>query len=760
MLPPPLKSIHIMLLFGCLLMVTSALLPHHFALGVDAAPSSGFRDVTDVERAGPPLMVVENRGQFDERALYQVRQGTQTLWVTRNSLWITTIEPSASRGQTDPSRGVNLRLTFEGSNPHPVIEPLNRLNSRASYFIGSNPQQWYPDVPVWEGVRYADLYPGIDLELRSSNAEMHLQFVVRDTVSLAQVRLRVDGAERGTLLSADDGASRYLRLTTAVGEVDLPTFAIVRPDGTPVMDVHLPVKVGDNVADHSTGTVARPGGDTFVSGGDALTYSTFLGGSTRDGGRAIVVDADGNAYVTGDTDSVDFPTTPGAFDLTHNGSNDVFVTKLNADGSGLIYSTYLGGTSSETQNAIGIDVDSNGNVFVTGTTDATNFPTTPGAFDTSHNGDLDVYVTKLNATGNLLLYSTFIGGQFDDQANALDVDGSGDAFITGETFSQSFPTTPGAYDTSTNGAFTDAFITRLNTNGSSLVYSTFLGGNNFENEGRDIAVDTQGNAYVTGYISPFPFGPPDFPTTPGAYDTQGNEGDNEFLTKLNAAGSGLVYSTYFPTMGSIAVDSAGNAYIGGLGFSDLPTTPGAFDTTPNGDADSALLKLDANGSILLYSTYLGGAQSDYLYDIATDSTGNVYATGSTVSYDFPTTPGAFDTTFNSTNYGVADVFVTKLNPTGSALDYSTYLGGTESDTGFGITANTAGDVSVTGDTFSQDFPTTAGAFDTSNNAFDAFIARFDVSVVVTLTPTPSPSVTATPDIPPVEKLYLPLTRRD
>ena len=256
--------------------------------------------------------------------------------------------------------------------------------------------------------------------------------------------------------------------------------------------------------------------------GSALVYSTFLGGTGADSGSGIAV-RDGNAYVTGQTDSVDYPTTPGTFDRTFNGLNrDAFVTKLNATGSALRYSTYLGGDG----NDAGFDIAVRGdNAYVTGFTAAFNYPTTPGAFDTTLNTVArDAFVTKLNAAGSALIYSTYLGGSSADDGNGIAVDTRGRAYVAGFTGSTDFPTTPGAFDTTLNGG--DTFVTKLNASGSALDYSTFLGGAG-DDLGFGIAVDGSGSAYVTGFTNST-----DYPTTRGAFDRTFNGGGDAFVTKL------------------------------------------------------------------------------------------------------------------------------------------------------------------------------------------------------------------------------------
>ncbi|MEQ1646233.1 MAG: SBBP repeat-containing protein, partial [Pyrinomonadaceae bacterium] len=260
--------------------------------------------------------------------------------------------------------------------------------------------------------------------------------------------------------------------------------------------------------------------------GSALVYSTFIGGAVSDDAYGLAVDSSGNAFVTGETDSSTYPTTLGAFDTTYNGVVDAFVTKLNAAGSSLVYSTFIGGNSDD--GGYGIAADSTGNAFVTGYTSggSTAFPTTAGAFDTTHNGSSDAFVTKLNPAGSLLVYSTFVGGSSTEDGRAITVDASGNAILTGGTSSADYPTTAGAFDTTHNGGF-DVFVTKVNTAGTSLDHSTFLGGSSLD-VGLGLAVDSSGNAFVTGETDSSAY-----PTTAGAFDTTQNGSGDGFATKLD-----------------------------------------------------------------------------------------------------------------------------------------------------------------------------------------------------------------------------------
>ncbi len=477
------------------------------------------------------------------------------------------------------------------------------------------------------------------------------------------------------------------------------------------------------------------GGDTYGDGwvtrlnaaGSGLAYSTYLGGSADDYGSGVVVDGSGAAYVTGYTSSANFPTTAGAFDTTFDGDqNCAFVTKLNAAGSGLMYSTFLGAHGVEGQS---IAVDASGAAFVTGTTLTSAYPTTPGALDGSWNGGDDAFVTKLNAAGSALVYSTFLGGSGNDRGSSIAIDASGAAFVTGGTESAGFPTTVGALDQSWNGS-SDAFVTKLNAAGSALVYSTYLGGISSGSDERvgDVAVDGAGAIYVAGVTAAI-----NFPTTTGVFQTSANGPSDAFVTKLSANGAALVYSTYVGGSSAddatgLAVDASGAAYaIGNTASADFPTTPGAFDGSLTGDSDMFVMKLNAAGNSLTYSTYLGGSVFfEFGNAIALDTSGAVYVTGRTASADFPTTPGAFDTSLSDLSF---DVFVTKLNVAGSGLVYSTFLGSsTDFEEGFGIAVDGSGAAYVTGNTNSPDFPTTAGAFDTtSNGGTDAFVTKLNAA---------------------------------
>jgi hypothetical protein len=385
------------------------------------------------------------------------------------------------------------------------------------------------------------------------------------------------------------------------------------------------------------------------------------------------------------------------------------VTKLSSTGNSLIYSTYLGGGGVDYGQ--GIAVDGSGNAYVTGFTASSNFPTLNPYQSTYQSGDYDAFVTKLSNSGNSLIYSTYLGGGDDDMGFGIAVDGNGNAYVTGHTYSLNFPTL-NPYQTDQGGD--DAFVTKLSSTGSRLIYSTYIGGESWD-WGSAIAVDGSGNAYVTGGT-----GSLDFPTQ-NPYQAALKGWTDAFVTKLSSSGNSLIYSTYLGGNGGeggrgIAIDTNGHAYVtGGTGSSDFPTM-NPYQTYQGG-GDVFVTKLSSSGNSLIYSSYLGGGAEEEGYGIAVDLAGSAYLTGYTGSSDFPNV-SPFDGNLNG-----RDAFVTKLNSAGNSLIYSTYLGGGSDDRGgYGIAAGGDGNAYVTGTTTSSDFPT-LNPYQTYQGGYDAFVTK-------------------------------------
>jgi hypothetical protein len=593
-----------------------------------------------------PLSFEVNQGQTAAQVDFLSRGSGYALFLTPTEtvLSLQKPAPAVGDGAAAPDPAV-LHSRFVGANPQPQVVGLDQLAGTSNYCIGNDPSQWQTDIANYGRVEYHNLYPGVDLVFYGNQRQLEYDYVVAPGTDPGVIKLAIDGAESMTLDDQGD-----LVLHTSGGDI-LEHAPVVYQDsggvrqpisGQFVLEGDGQVGFALGAYDHSQPLVIDP----------VLSYSTYLGGTNSDACSGIAVDSAGNAYVTGYTESSDFPTTPGAVQTSYGGGQDAFVTKLNSTGTALVYSTYLGGTGDAV--GWGIAVDTADNAYVTGYTSSTDFPTTPGALQTTYGGvnSYDAFVTKLNPTGTALVYSTYLGGTGLEYGYGIAVDSAGNAYVTGHTESTDFPTTPGAVQTSYGGL--DAFVTKLNPTGTALVYSTYLGGNSGDG-GYSIAVDSADNAYVTGYTWST-----DFPTTPGAVQTSYGGGQDAFVTKLNPTGTALVYSTYLGGTSSdlgrgIAVDAAGNAYVTGqTGSTDFPTTPGAVQTSYSGGQDAFVTKLNPTGTALVYSTYLGDYSDGY--GIAVDTAGNAYVTGYTSSTDFPTTPGAYQTAFG----GYADAFVAKF----------------------------------------------------------------------------------------------------
>ena len=482
-----------------------------------------------------------------------------------------------------------------------------------------------------------------------------------------------------------------------------------------------------------------------------LSYSTYLGGTDMDYANAITVDAPGNAYVTGYTASADFPLVNPAQSSPGGGTCsdgvdaiacfDAFVAKLNPAGTALVYSTYLGGSNEDY--GTGVALDANGHAYVTGYTNSRDFPVQQ-AVQAENAGGYDAFVAELSADGSSLIYSTYQGGSLDDMGMGIAVDSSGNAFVSGYTASPDFPATSGALQANYGGGDHSGFVAKFNSGGAQIGYSTFLGGSS-DDYAYAVAVDSAGDAYVTGATNSV-----NFPTVnafqpnyagglcavaPNAFPCY-----DAFVAKLNLAGSALIFSTYLGGTGSdygyaIALDSSSNAYITGYTTStNLPTTAGAFQRFFGGSYDAFVAKLNGAGSTLAYATYLGGSGTEVGYGIAVDSTGSAFVTGYNYGGRFPTA-----NPLQAQNAGIYDAFVSVLDPTGSSLIFSTYLGGAYDDFARGISLDPEGNAYVTGATFSLDFPTTSGSFQPPyvGGPYDAFVTKYNVPTLPLVNLSPS-----------------------
>ncbi len=641
----------------------------------------------------PSLRFEANYGQADTHVKFLARGADHTLFLKRGGavLRLTRATPQSVRPTYSddqpldraPSKSLTtttVSMEVVGANLKAAVAGMDELRAKTNYFVGNDPKRWHSNIPSFAKVRYGQIYPNIDLVFYGSENQIENDFVLSPGANLAAIRLRIRGAESlrvnndGDVVAKVSGGMVSLRRPTVYQASDGVRHFIksryVLRDGD-----DLQFEVGSY--DKAKELVIDP----------VLTYSTYLGGAGNDVATAVAVDATGNAYVTGFTSSADFPTTPGSLEPAFPvpAGQTAFVTKFGPDGT-LIYSTFLGGSTGQFNFASNITagaalkVDTTGNVYIFGDTDVSDFPTV-NAFQTlcnqcnANSGSYDLFITKLGSNGSALLYSSYFGGSYADSPGDIAVDNAGLAYLTGSTRSADFPVTPGAVDQicGTDGncnldsfgqPLYDSFVAKIDTTktgAASLAYSTFLGGSNSD------------------------------------------------------------------TANGIAIDASGAAYIAGsTNSTDFPTTPGSFQSKiPNSGLSAGFVtKINGSGTVIIYSTYLGGTGGDSNYSIAVDSLGDAYVTGWTLSTDFPVTPGAFQTLLP----GSSNAFVSKFNSAGTALSYSSFLGGSDFDEGDAIAVDDAGNAYVSGRTGSADFPLANAVQALYGGGFsDVFVSKIDPS---------------------------------
>jgi hypothetical protein len=710
-----------------------------------------------------PLSFEANEGQSDARVRFLSHGEGYSLFLSDSGAVLSLAADSAA------DQGRVIRMEFIRSGPTPQVSGESSLPGKANYFVGQDPSRWHTNIPTFSRVKYTGVYPGVDLVYygdqgfhgrhSSRQGQLEYDFLVAPGADPRHIRFRLTGADAVRLRENGDLVVAAGRQQLSFGKPAIyqdingqrkrvrGAFTLLRGDA-------VGFRLGSY--DHRQPLIIDP----------VLVYSTYVGGSGGSASNAIAVDASGYAYIAGIAYSADFPVTPGGYQTSlRSKAGSAFVCKMNQAGTALVYCTFLGGSNDQAggfsgDTAYGLAIDSGGNAYVAGQTTSTDFPITSGAAQTTNtatspnNGSS--FITKLNPSGSALVYSTFLNGA---AILSLAIDSAGSAYATGDCW-EGLAVTAGAFQTrfpipgSANQQVAP-FVTKLNAAGSALAYSTYLGGTSGD-VARQIAVDASGDAFVVGTASST-----DFPVTSGAYQTTnhstpmyGNVPGNAFVAKLNPGGSALVYATYLGgSVGDdgvgVAIDGAGDAFVtGSTQSTDFPVTPGALQTiftttqsppysdctfiVPGGEMDAFVSKLNPAGSELLYSTYLAGSGTwveaaiagtitcsntgDAGTAVAADGAGNAYVTGSAASQDFPVTALAYQPG-NRAAAGSTNLFITKLNPAGNSLVYSTYLGGSSNNDGdapTGIALDASANIYVTGSAQSTDFPVTPGAFQTQN----------------------------------------------
>ena len=702
-----------------------------------------------------PIVFEANYGQTDSRVKFMARTQGYTLFLTPteavfatapDKLGVARVAETLKNHRGSPSV---LRMKMVGAARSVQIAGGDKAGAVSNYLVGKDPSKWHTNIPQFSRVQYTEIYPGIDLAFHGSEQQAEFDYIVKPQADARGLKLSFDGAEK---IVAD--ANGDLILSTKAGAMRLHKPVAYQEKAGTRTPVEARFALNENQVTFSIGSYDRSRNLVIDP---VLAYSTYLGGAGDEQAAAIAVDANGNAYVTGITNSSAFPIAGGVAPNTFVGFDDVFVSELNPAGTALVFSTYIGGTGHDAGR--GIAVDSTG-IYVAGETGSDDFPIPPTTFSPDQNGGLDGFALKLNPGGSSLAWSGFIGGEIDDSAAALAIDSSGNVYIAGQTFSQLFPLTSNAlftnFNNGTDGFIGDGFVSVIKADGSAFLFSTYLGGSN-DDRANGIAVDAARNIYVTGGTQSA-----DFPVTDATTCHSCSGLPDAFVSKIKTDFSSLVYSTYLGGSLSdegfaIVVDSSGQSVVTGKTTStDFPTTTSAFQKTlgtgssgavvVGAASDAFVTKYNAAATAFLFSTYLGGDGADHAVGIALDSTRNVYVFGQTQSSNFPT-----QNPFQATLQGGSDAFVTELKSDGSGLFFSSYLGGTQQEgslaslpgtnatiTG-GVALNSLNDMYVAGFTNSFDFPLATPFQNTMGGGIDGFVAK-----VTAATPAPSFSLAADP----------------
>lgn len=682
-----------------------------------------------------PLTFEQNQGQTDPQVKYMARGDGYTLFLTNtDAVFSFHSRPAQSRiarlashltgapGKSEGSAVVKMlapvRMKVVGGNSAAEIAAADPLPGKSNYYLGNDPKKWQIGVPQYARVGYRNVYPGVDLAYYGEKRKLEFDFIVAPESDPESIGLAFSGVQK---LSTD--ASGNLVVASAAGDVILnKPVAYQQRDGK-----HQPVDArftlhSKNIVNFELGNYDRSR-ELVID--PTVTFATYLGGSGEDEAYGIAVDSSGNSYVAGATTSPNFPG-PSGTTLSAGPSFDVFVSKLSADGTTLLYSTILGGNSNSGDSVgLGIVVNTLG-AFVVGNTLSNSFPAPTATL--GFVGTQNAFVAKFNSNTGVATQITRIGGSGTDSGNAIAVDSSGNTYIGGQTSSTNFPTASPIQGT--NGGTFDGFVAELNATGTALTYSTYLGGSSGDLV-TGIGLDGSNNAYVAGNTLST-----DFPTTPGVFQTTQNSTEGSaFVTAIKSDGSALIFSTYLGGSGAnnafaLAVDSTGEAYVtGDTTSADFPTA-NAVQTTLAGLTNAFITKLTPDGSGLAFSTYFGGSQTDEGTGIALDSFGDVYVTGRTLSPNYPTSGSPFQTALN----GNSDAFITELSTSGFTV-YSSYLGGTGDENLVGSNPATAiGAVSVDGSSnayiagstnSTSGFPKTTGALQPANGGGleDGFVAK-------------------------------------
>lgn len=701
-------------------------------LGNTSVQSYRNNSESDIQFGNKPLYFIKNEGQVNDRVLFYTKTSGYTLWITKTGLVFDSVRSNQKSVKKDKLkkyisktshfsnsetiepktmiRDVS-RLVFQNSNPDPEIIPIEMTDYKVNYFIGNDRSKGKTNIPTMKAVLYRNLYSNIDLKVYGSENQIEYDLTIRPGGNPNNLRFEYNYIEK---LIIDENGN--LVITTNFGDIThkKPKCYQIIHNKIVYVDGYFKI-IGNN--SYSFKVMEYNKNFNLIIDPVILVFSTYLGGDNYEMFQDLAVDKLGHTYVTGTTTSYDFPTKNAYMGISAFFS--AFVTKFTPAGNELIYSTYISGGGMD--QAMGIALDSDNNVYIVGGTYSPDFPTI-NAYQPTIAGDGDSFIAKLNISGSELLYSTFLGGTNFDIGTAMEIDSYGNIYILGDTESVNFPTKQ-AYQKLFAGN-SDVFIAQLNASISELLYSTYLGGTGAE-YGFDLTIKDQ-LPYVAGATRSN-----NFPTINAFQVTHGGEYDG-FLAKLNTDGTKPLFSTYLgksknDSVHSITLDSLGNIYIAGYTENaDFPTL-NAYQGTFGGVNDGFITKFNPSCSALIFSTFLGGSDIDYIDDITIDNTNNCYIVGASESVDFPT-----KNSYQTTLYGNNDVIVAGLNSSGLSLEFSTYLGGSAIERGFGIIIDKNGDIYITGDTFSRNFPTLNSFQGMNVNFIDGFVTKLKMDKSITI----------------------------
>ncbi|MBK9706543.1 MAG: SBBP repeat-containing protein [Acidobacteria bacterium] len=680
-----------------------------------------------------PVSFEENRGQVADEIFFISRGSGYDALFAADRIYFTP-KSGAEKGQKSRPP---MSLVFQNREGGSAPTGIDTIEQKSNYFIGDDPSQWRTGLNNFSRIEYQELYPGVDLKFYGNQRKLEYDFIIAPGARTDRIKFGFDGADSVTI--SDDG---NLAVSAGPEKVIIRSpFAYQQIDGNRRMiDCNFQVDDAGKVS-FSVGSYDR---DQELIIDPVLEFSTFFGGSGTDISYGVAVDTAGNIYIAGATSSVNFPLKNPLYNSI-NGASDAFIMKLNPSISTILFSTFIGGRNSGDR-CWAISVDDHGFIYVAGETSSLNFPLV-NPIQANFRGTVDGFIAKFTGDGGTMVFSTYHGGFYFDCIYGLKTDSSGNIYVTGRTEAPNF-TVKNAIQTTLRGQ-RDAFITKINADGD-IVFSTYLGGNPTTNGVRDeetgygIALDSNLNIYVTGATDST-----SFPTLNAVQPTLSGVED-AFVTKISADGSQIVYSTYFggtraDNARDIAVDSFGNAYITGYTVSrDYPQLhPIGNQTT--GNVDAFLTKFSASGKKVIYSTLLGGSDAENnglvsenipTGSIRVDNLGYVYLTGKTDSRDFPTV-----LPLQSQLSGDQDAFVVKVDPAGSSLIFSTYLGSSYiglsgfEDRGLAISIDGNGKIYVTGQVLKNDFPLVfpaQGAF--GGGLSDVFVSRISTPDINTIAP--------------------------